>query len=133
MPELDIGEGAEVEHGMLYRLRKDRHFIHTAPAAEEGAMAAITRLIGPQSADLLSRLCGLDFDSYQFPDRNARQSSVAKTRQHILHHDMGDLLAYSLIGARSLGAYLWDTISMAGRELGILPAGAEALAAIEQH
>ncbi len=91
------------------------------------------RLIGQQSADLLSRLCGLDFDSYQFPDRNARQSSVAKTRQLILHHDMGDLLAYSLIGARSLGVYLWDTISMAGRELGIMQAGDEALVVIEQH
>jgi heterotetrameric sarcosine oxidase gamma subunit len=85
------------------------------------------RLIGPASAELLSRLCGLDFHPSAFPNLTARQSSLAKTTQLIIREDIGALPAYSLVGARSLGAYLWLAIMQAGRDLDIGPLGQAAL------
>ena len=84
-------------------------------------------LIGPFSMDLLSRLCGLDFHSKHFPNLTAKQSSVAKTRQLILRRDLGEHLAFSLIGARSLADYLWQMIFEAGQDLNIAPVGQSAL------
>lgn len=92
-------------------------------------------LVGPSSAELLSRLCGLDFHPSAFPNLTAKQSSVAKTSQLIIRSDLESaagavsIPAYSLIGSRSLGAYLWDTLLEAGRDLEITPLG---LASLEQ-
>ena len=85
-------------------------------------------LIGPNSAELLSRLCGLDFHDSQFPSGTAKQSSVAKTTQLIIRRDLGEQPAYALIGGRSLAAYLWQTIMEAGQDLDIQPVGNAVLA-----
>jgi heterotetrameric sarcosine oxidase gamma subunit len=94
-------------------------------------------LFGPGAALLLGRLCGLDFHDRAFPDGAARQSSVAKTTQLILRHDAllpdspGTLLpGYSVIGARSLAGYLWQTIMAAGSDLGLRPMGWRAAAVL---
>jgi heterotetrameric sarcosine oxidase gamma subunit len=84
-------------------------------------------LIGPNSAELLSRLCGLDFHDSQFPNGTAKQSSLAKTTQLIIRRDLGDVPTYALIGGRSLAAYLWQTILEAGQDWGIQPTGLAAL------
>jgi sarcosine oxidase gamma subunit len=81
------------------------------------------------SAELLGRLCALDFHPGQFPDSSARQTSVAKTTQLIIRDDLDDgrVLSYSVVGARSLGAYLWEAILDSGRDLDIRPLGAHDL------
>ena len=84
------------------------------------------RLIGPDSDDLLSRLCGLDLHDSIFPNGTAKISSVAKTRVTIVRDDINGVLSYSLIGARSLAAYLWETIMEAGADLNIRPMGSAA-------
>lgn len=145
LPELAIGQGAAASPHHIFRLRQDQFFIST-PIGEEGAVqeqlhaaaaplvslitfTPITHgraelwLVGPQAAELLSRLCGLDFHDQPFPNLSARQSSVAKTRQLILRRDLGQLPAYALIGGRSLAAYLWETIMVCGRDLPIQPIG----------
>jgi heterotetrameric sarcosine oxidase gamma subunit len=76
-------------------------------------------LIGPHSAELLGRLCSLDFYASQFPNGAAKQSSVAKTTQLIIRQDRGGLPAYALIGPRSLASYLWQTVFEAGKDLGL--------------
>lgn len=149
-PPEAIGGGVVLGEIGVYRLRADQLFINTQPGSETAALAApaaadtggervtITdlthgraqlRLVGPASAELLSRLCGLDFRRDHFPDHAARQTSVAKTTQLIIRHDLDDgrLPSYSIIGARSLGAYLWETILDAGNDLGIRPLGANDL------
>ena len=73
------------------------------------------RLSGARAAELLSRLCALDFHPDHFPDGAARQTSVAKTTQLVIRDDVDGGLSYSLIGARSLGGYLWRTILEAAR------------------
>ena len=51
------------------------------------------------------------------------QTSVAKTHQLIIRADVADLPAYRLIGGRDLGAYVWDTLMEAGRDLQLSPIG----------
>jgi heterotetrameric sarcosine oxidase gamma subunit len=149
LPPLAIGQGTAVPEGHVYRLRADLFFVSTPPGIESdvlsrlneashgaGDLVTVTdmthgraelRLIGPASAELLSRLCGLDFHPSAFPNLAARQSSLARTTQLIIREDIGALPAYSLVGARSLGAYLWHSMMQAGRDLGIGPLGQAAL------
>lgn len=151
-PPLAIGEGTAVDRSSVYRLRDDLYFVSTPPGDGEAAVSALKpaakeragqvtvtdvthgrselHLIGPRSAELLSRLCGLDFHPAHFPNRTAKQSRVAKTNQIIIRRDLEGtpaLHAYALIGGRSLATYLWETILEAGRDLSITPAGHAAL------
>ncbi len=146
--ELAIGASKAVEYGLIYRLRQDLFFVSVAGYSEETAVTFTNQaanspdlitvtdmthgspelwLIGPNSAELLSRLCGLDFHDSQFPNGTAKQSSVAKTSQLIIRHDLGETPAYTLIGGRSFAAYLWQTILDAGQDLGIQPIGSAVL------
>ena len=149
---LDVGAGMATDLGHVYRLRPDLFFVNTAPDGADSALHSIQiaapaaaglvtvtdvthgraqlQLVGPNSRDLLSRLCGLDFHPAAFPNLAACQSSVARTTQLIIRCDLGQLPVFTLVGARSLAAYLWDTIIQAGRDLGITPIGRLALQAI---
>jgi heterotetrameric sarcosine oxidase gamma subunit len=151
---LPVGVGLDAGAFGAYRLRQDQVFVHGTPEQAD-LMAALQRsagsgrpfttvtdlthgraevaVIGPQAAELLSRLCGLDFSEASFPNLNARQSSVAKTSQLILRHDRAGIPAYALIGDRSLGAYLWQTALQAGADLGIAAAGLQSLAKLAEN
>lgn len=139
------GAGQRAGDLAVYRLRPDQLLLLTPPGDEAMALAALSaaagagdepitvtdlthgravlRLSGAAAAELLSRLCALDFHPAQFPDGAARQTSLAKTAQLIIRDDEGQTPAYTLIGARSLGAYLWGALLEAGRDLGLRPAG----------
>jgi len=139
----------------VYRLRNDRFFISTPPGGEDAAREKLTemarasghfvtvtdithgrteiRAIGPASRKLLSKVCGLDFHASAFPNGGAKQSSLAKTTQLIIRRDIGELPAFSIIGARSLGAYVWETIMDAGREFGLAPIGWAAVGALDEN
>ena len=154
IPRLELGQGTRTAAVRCYRLRPDLFFIGTTPgketparevleaaAARTGALATVTdtthgnselRLIGPRTAELMSKLCGLDFDDSSFPEDGARLSSVAKTTQLILRRDVNPYRSYSMLGASSLAAYLWDTIVEAGREYEIAPLGLSALCLLEE-
>jgi len=143
--DLSVNGSQATADGRLYRLRPDLFFLCTAPAMTQTVVAkwgerahgrerlitvtdvthgqAELWLVGPGSADLLSRLCGLDFHVSRFPDGTAKQSSVAKTAQLIIRQDRGGLPAFGLIGARSLGMYLWQTLMEVGHDWGIEPMG----------
>lgn len=154
VPSLVTGQGIVVDGRHVYRLRDDQFFIHLDPGKEDEAIGTLTGglegsdelvtvtdithgradllLIGPQCTELLSRLCSLDFHPSQFHDLSAKQSSLAKTRQLILRHDLkppngSQIPAFSLIGARSLATYLWQTILEAGHDLDLAPIGWSAL------
>lgn len=139
LPPLAINEGAPFGAGHCYRLRHDLYFLSLPPGAAtetvavaegqirtEDGLITITDvthgqaelwLVGPLASRLLSRLCGLDFHPHTFPDLTAKESSVAKTQQLLIRRDLGPYRGYVLIGARSLGAYLWQTIEEAGHDL----------------
>ena len=90
-------------------------------------------MVGPASQALLSKVCSLNFHSSEFPNGVAKQTSLAKTAQLIIRRDIGELPAFSVIGVRSLGAYVWDTIVEAGREFGITPIGQVTLQALKDN
>lgn len=148
-----IGSHVPIDVGGLYRLRRDQFYLSTPPGRETEAQQRLAlgiaelnlfvtvtdvthgladiRLIGPASREVLSKVCALDFQPQAFPDRTAKQSGLARTRQLIIRRDFGDLPAYLIIGARSLGAYVWDVIFEAGREFRIVPIGVAALRELE--
>jgi heterotetrameric sarcosine oxidase gamma subunit len=133
--ELRVGQGAVSGNNHIFRLRDDIYWLITPEEEIENTMAALAQtavsfphlitvtdyshgrfcfqLSGPGSADLLSRLCGLDFHDSQFPNLTIKASSVAKTSQLILRHDQNGQLRYQLIGDRSLATYVWQTIMAA--------------------
>ena len=139
----------------IYRLRNDLFFISTPPGREVSAQKKLRntlkaseqfvtitdithgraeiRVIGPNSQEFLSKLCGLDFHPSAFPNETAKQSSLAKTTQLIIRRDLGELPAFSIIGTQSLGPYVWDTMMEAGREFGVVPIGTAALAALAEE
>lgn len=150
---LAINAGKTIGNDLhVYRLRRDRFYISGPTGTEttivEQLNTALSQidslttvtdvtngraellLVGPKSAECLSRLCGLDFYESEFPKHTAKQSSVAKTRQLVIRRDMGELPTYTLSGGRSLAVYLWETIMEAGRDLQIRPMGRKALEAL---
>jgi heterotetrameric sarcosine oxidase gamma subunit len=148
-----ISAGVKVDAGHLYRLRRDLFFLSTPPGGEANTLARITaaasqlgafvtatdlsqaladlRLIGPASAQVLAKVCGLDFRPAAFRDQTAKYSSLAKTRQLIIRRDFGPLPAYTFLGDASLAAYVWGVMMEAGREFGTQPVGVGALRALE--
>lgn len=150
---LGVGAGTAVHSTThLYRLRPDRFLLNTAAGEEQAMLAALNRaasqadslitvgdsshglvqlmLVGPHAAQLLRRLCGLDFHDTVFPTLTAKQSSVAKTTQTILRHDFGSVSAYSLLGAASLAVYVWGVVLEAGANLGVRVVGETAVSSL---
>ena len=154
IPSLATGQGVLLDSKRVFRLRVDQFFIHVEPGTEGAVVETLTEavdksgelvtvtdithgradllLVGPQCTELLSRLCSLDFHPSQFPDLCAKQGSVAKTRQLLLRHDLktrdeAPIPSFSVIGDRSLAAYLWQTILQAGQDLDLAPIGQSAL------
>jgi heterotetrameric sarcosine oxidase gamma subunit len=150
---LAINAGMVIGSTRRYRLRNDLFFVSTPPGEEVAMQKELTaaakgsgrfltvtdvthgraeiRVIGPASQDLLSKLCGLNFQTAAFPNNTAKQSSLAKTTQLIIRRDIGEAPAFSIIGARSMGAYIWETLMEAGREWGVVPIGCAALNTLE--
>ena len=152
--DISVGTGMILSGTGIYRLRDDQFFISTPPGEEDALQGKLTqataqsdafvtitdlthgkselRLIGPDSRALLSKLCALDFHPSQFPDATAKQTSVAKTTELIIRRDIDTIPAFTLIGSRSLGEYLWDVILEAGHEFDLRPIGQKALAVLER-
>jgi heterotetrameric sarcosine oxidase gamma subunit len=68
----------------------------------------VLRLGGPRAADVLPKLCGLDFRDRAFPDLHAAQTSYAKVKALIIRQDTGGHPAYLIIVDRSHAQYVWD-------------------------
>ncbi len=135
-----VGESRSTRRGSLYRLRVDRLLVMTEPGQEAATVdylrdrktfLTVTDLtdglaglgvFGHHSVTLLRRLCGLDFHQ-DLPDRGVSQSSLAKTSQTLIRHDVGGTPFYHLVGSRSSAEYLWLTIEQAVGELGLVKAG----------
>lgn len=146
-PPEHVGTMAHAGAVEIVRLRPDLCHVGTTATGRDQALTALKavrgdtpvtitdvthgrfelRLAGPAAPVLMSKVCGIDFHGSAFGPGQARETSVAKTRQLVIRADLGDLPAYRLIGGRALGLYLWDTLMEAGRDLGVEPIGADAL------
>lgn len=75
---------------------------------------AIFKLTGVSGKELLSKICGLDFEERRFPNLHAAQTSAAKIKTLIVRADQGNVLTYYLHVERSLGQYFGEVIWDAG-------------------
>ena len=80
---------------------------------------ALIRLAGPRSADLLSKICGIDFSGDVTPDGSALRTSVARLVTDVVREDKDGVPGYLLHCERSSGRYLFEALVDAGTEFGI--------------
>jgi len=74
------------------------------------------RLTGVQAAELLNRICALDFSEGMFPDGAAGRTLVAGVVTELVRDDVGDAPSYLILPSSSFGRYLWEVIEDAGGE-----------------
>lgn len=136
-----VGDVVQVADGTLVCLRPDLLVLLTAQpadalprlqAAPSERLLTVTDvthgygfmlLAGGKAAQVLPKVCGLNFSDAQFPNRHAAQTRLAKVNCLIIRDDRGDLPAYLLIVERSLAVYVWGVVQDATREFSgaILP------------
>jgi heterotetrameric sarcosine oxidase gamma subunit len=91
---------------------------------------ALIRIVGADSARVLSKLCGINFSDATSPNDTALRTSVARLVAEIVRNDLaapsaaaadpgGLVRSYLIMCERSAGQYLFDTLLDAGQEFGI--------------
>jgi heterotetrameric sarcosine oxidase gamma subunit len=91
---------------------------------------ALIRIVGADSARVLSKLCGINFSDTATPNDTALRTSVARLVTEIIRNDRAEPFAaatdpgelvrsYLIMCERSAGQYLFDTLLDAGQEFGI--------------
>jgi heterotetrameric sarcosine oxidase gamma subunit len=91
---------------------------------------ALVRIVGADSAKVMSKLCGIDFGDKATPDNTALRTSVAGLVAEIIRSDLANRLGgaassdaasrcYLMLCERSAGQYLFNTLLDAGQEFGI--------------
>jgi heterotetrameric sarcosine oxidase gamma subunit len=80
---------------------------------------AMISLRGARGADVLRKVCGIDFSDRITPDGAAFRSSVAAVATDVIRLDTGGERCYLLHCERSSGAYLFGELLAAGSEFAI--------------
>jgi len=80
---------------------------------------ALMRITGPDAAELLARLCGVDLHDDMAPDGAALRSAVAGVATDIIRDDRAGVPSYLLHCERSSGQYLFGALAGAGEPFGI--------------
>jgi heterotetrameric sarcosine oxidase gamma subunit len=135
-----FGRAARDEHGTLVVGSGPGEWLLLAPPATNAVVArrvegvpdeglvsvfdathgrALMRITGERAADLLAKVCGVDFSEEVTPDGAAFRSSVAKLVTDVVRDDRGAERSYLLHCERSSGQYLFDALIDAGDEFGI--------------
>jgi heterotetrameric sarcosine oxidase gamma subunit len=132
--ETDVGQVRLVADGTLACLRPDECVLLTSDVQAalnhlKGVSSsrlltltdvthgrAMILLTGLRAADVLPKVCGLDFSARRFPDHYAAQTMLAKVRALVIRADNGDLPLYTVVVDRSLAAYVWEVVYDAARE-----------------
>jgi heterotetrameric sarcosine oxidase gamma subunit len=80
---------------------------------------ALVRITGARAADLLAKVCAIDFCDEVTPNGTAFRSSVAKLATDVVRDDREGLRSYLLHCERASGQYLYDALLDAGTEFGM--------------
>ena len=133
------GQGRELTAGLARLAARAPDELATAVDLSHGR--ALIRLTGPRSADVLAKVCGIDFSDDITPDGAAFRSSVAALATDVIRDDRGSqsggghddpsgggrhpagnpgrVRSYLLHCERSSGQYLFDVLLRSGAEFGI--------------
>lgn len=112
-PNAELPSAAAIEDS----LAKGQRFAH---ATDYTHGKVIIRLAGAAAAELLSKICGLDFDHTVFPNLHVAQTSAAKIKTLIARYDVVNVPTYFLHVNRPLGQYFWEIIWDAGQEFDLI-------------
>jgi sarcosine oxidase subunit gamma len=85
------------------------------------------RITGCHAATMFAKICGVDLRPHKFPDHAIAQTSIARTNGIAIRDDLGDLLAFHLLGDSASAEYLWRCLVDAMDEFGGGPVGYLAL------
>lgn len=77
------------------------------------------RLTGSDAADLMNRVCALDFGDAMFPNGAAARTLFAGVATEIVRDDEEGQPSYLLLPSSSFKTYLLDVIRDAGAEFGL--------------
>lgn len=91
---------------------------------------ALIRIVGADSARVLSKLCGINFSDTTTPNDTALRTSVARLVTEIIRNDLAEpslatidpsglVRSYLIMCERSAGQYLFETLLDAGQVFGI--------------
>jgi sarcosine oxidase subunit gamma len=67
-------------------------------------------MTGPNTPEVLARLCGVNFDAGQFPNHRVAQTRVAATTAIVLRDDHPDNMRFYLLADSSCAEYLWACV-----------------------
>jgi sarcosine oxidase subunit alpha len=87
-------------------------------------------IVGPRAPALLERLVPLDLSPAAMPALAVARAELARVRAILLRLDHPGLPALRALVPRECGAFVWDTVSEAGHDLGLVRVGAAAHALI---
>ncbi len=82
---------------------------------------------GEHSAEMFAKICGVDLRVKKFPAGAIAQTSVARTNCIVIRADLGDTLAYHMLGDSASAQYQWECVLDAMAEFDGRPVGIEAL------
>ena len=116
------GTARRIEDGLVWSVSPGEWTVvgSRPPAAVDLThVRAMFRLTGTRSADLLAKLCSLDFDERVFGSGGAARTLVAGVATEIVRDDRVGRAEYLLVPSRSFGVYLGDVLADAGEEFAI--------------
>jgi heterotetrameric sarcosine oxidase gamma subunit len=115
-----------------------QRFRDLAPAEEcthatdmTSAFAAF-RLSGPESTQVLKKICPINLDGRSFPSGRCAQASLARVGAVLLRDDIGDLPNYLILVSRDYGEYVWEGVVHAGQKYGMRGYGLSAARRLDQ-
>jgi len=106
----------------LYRRLADAVRGHGCVHATDVTSAyAALQLIGPMSASLLKKLGSAAIDQIQVD--HCVQTTTARVWSLLIHHEVRQGKGWLLLVSRDFGQYVWESMFVAGQNLGIRPFG----------
>ena len=84
------------------------------------SVRAMFRLTGDRSADLLNKICALNFNDDVFPNGSSGRTLVAEVATELVRDDQNEAVSYLILPSRSFGRYMEDTLRDAGQEFNLV-------------
>jgi glycine cleavage system aminomethyltransferase T len=103
----------------------------TIPQARDVTMSlAGFVVVGPGIDLLLPRLTGFDLSVNSLPPGRCAETKLAEVHALLVRPPESALSELRIYIAADVGEYVWETVLLAGRDMGIVPLGLESLAAL---
>ena len=94
------------------------------PRRDASFWLAIT---GEKSSAMFAKICGVDLRPKSFENHAIAQTSVARTNCIVIRADVGEVLAFHLLGDSASASFMWTSLLDAMAEFGGRTVGLDAL------